>query len=69
VTPKTRKNTLNNKFDGDVKSSLKNYYNKFNLTFDPEKYIKNGTGRISRSFIVDLDNLPEKNNPSSILKF
>ena len=68
LTPKARKNTAN-KFDGDVRSSIKNYYNKYNLVFDPEKYKFNrlGSGTLlkRRSMVLDLDSLPEKKTQSS----
>lgn len=63
-----RKNN-GNKFDFDVRSSIKNYYNKYNLTFDPEKYIlkRNNSAkrRTRRSIILDLDSIPDKKTESS----
>jgi len=69
-TPKTRKSTMN-KYDGDVRSSIKNYYNKFNLVFDPEKYVvqRQASVRVNRSVILDLDSLPEKKQQSESIKF
>jgi len=55
-----------NKYDADIKSSLRDYYNKYNLTFDPDKYLKQGAGRISKSYILDLDDLPDKKKDSNI---
>ena len=69
LTPKSRK-TTNNKFDGDVRSSIKNYYNKYNLVFDPEKYSYNrmNSGKLlrKRSMVLDLDSLPERKTQSSM---
>ena len=70
LTPKGRKNT-NNKFDGDVRSSIKNYYNKYNLVFDPDKYSFNrmNSGKLQRrrSMVLDLDSLPDRRTQSSTI--
>lgn len=68
----SKRKSSGNNFRKDVRSSIKNYYNKYNLTFDPEKYIRNNlkngiTQR--RSMILDLDIIPEKKTQSSKNKF
>jgi len=64
-TPKTRKSTMN-KYDGDIKSAIKNYYNKYNLVFDPDKYVRSNSVRINKSVVLDLDSLPDKKKESNI---
>jgi hypothetical protein len=67
-TPKTRKSTMN-KFDGgDIRSAIKNYYNKYNLVFDPEKYVvqRQNSVRVNKSVVLDLDSLPEKKHDTNI---